>query len=134
MINLLRNLRMTLRGQRLSSVLNVAGLAIAIAVAYMIAVQVQYELSYNKDIKDANRIAVVFNKDKGSNWSFARDEWFNMLERKYIEIQESNPAIEQLAAYMVWQNTMCAILTLYRRLTNRDLMSMPTTIAGMVLT
>ena len=99
MKKILHNFQVTLRSNPLVVALNIIGLGVAIAVAYMIAVQVQYELSYNKDIKDANRIAVVFNKDKGSNWSFARDEWFNMLERKYIEIQESNPAIEQLAVY-----------------------------------
>ena len=98
-MNSLRNFLITLRSYPLVAVLNIIGLGVAIAVAYMIAVQVHYELSYNKGIKDADRIAVVFNKDKGSNWSFARDEWFNMLERKYIEIQESNPAIEQLAVY-----------------------------------
>ncbi|MBR5477237.1 MAG: hypothetical protein IKV19_02195, partial [Bacteroidaceae bacterium] len=89
MKKILHNFQVTLRSNPLVVALNIIGLGVAIAVAYMIAVQVQYELSYNKDIKDANRIAVVFNKDKGSNWSFARDEWFNMLERKYIEIQES---------------------------------------------
>ena len=56
MRNILRNFLITLRSYPLVVALNIAGLGVAIAVAYVIAVQVYYELSYNKGIKDAERI------------------------------------------------------------------------------
>ena len=59
MKNILRNFLITLRSYPLVVVLNIAGLGVAIAVAYMIAVQVYYELSYNKGIKDAERIVRI---------------------------------------------------------------------------
>lgn len=52
-MNSLRNFLITLRSYPLVASLNIIGLGVAIAVAYMIAVQVHYELSYNKGIKDA---------------------------------------------------------------------------------
>lgn len=89
MINLLRNLRMTLRGQRLSSVLNVAGLAIAIAVAYTMLVQVNYDFSYNRGIKDAGRLFRVEHK-------FIQDfDWTYILTTPLARIMVTdNPAVE----------------------------------------
>ena len=89
MRNLLRNLRMTLRGQRLSSVLNVAGLAIAIAVAYTMLVQVNYDFSYNRGIKDAGRLFRVEHK-------FIQDfDWTYILTTPLARIMVTdNPAVE----------------------------------------
>ncbi|MBO5665339.1 MAG: ABC transporter permease, partial [Bacteroidaceae bacterium] len=89
MRNLLRNLRMTLRGQRLSSVLNVAGLAIAIAVAYTMFVQVNYDFSYNRGIKDAGRLFRVEHK-------FIQDfDWTYILTTPLARIMVTdNPAVE----------------------------------------
>ena len=89
MRNLLRNLRMTLRGQRLSSVLNVAGLAIAIAVAYTMLVQVNYDFSYNRGIKDARRLFRVEHK-------FIQDfDWTYILTTPLARIMVTdNPAVE----------------------------------------
>ena len=89
MRNLLRNLRMTLRGQRLSSVLNVAGLAIAIAVAYTMLVQVNYDFSYNRGIKDAGRLFRVEHK-------FIQDiDWTFIITTPLARIMVTdNPAVE----------------------------------------
>ena len=59
MKKILHNFQVTLRSNPLVVALNIIGLGVAIAVAYMIAVQVQYELSYNKDIKDVGRIVRI---------------------------------------------------------------------------
>lgn len=59
MKKILHNFQVTLRSNPLVVALNIIGLGVAIAVAYMIAVQVQYELSYNKDIKDVERIVRI---------------------------------------------------------------------------
>lgn len=59
MKKILHNFQVTLRSNPLVVALNIIGLGVAIAVAYMIAEQVQYELSYNKDIKDVGRIVRI---------------------------------------------------------------------------
>ena len=59
MRNILRNFLITLRSYPLVVALNIAGLGVAIAVAYMITVQVYYELSYNKEIEDVERIVRI---------------------------------------------------------------------------
>ena len=41
---------------KLSSVLNILGLGIAFAAAYAILVQVNYDLGYNRSLKDSERV------------------------------------------------------------------------------
>ena len=53
---MIRNFINTLRRYKLSSVLNIVGLAIAITASYILFVQSTYELGYNKNIKDADRL------------------------------------------------------------------------------
>ena len=72
MKNILRNFLITLRSYPLVVALNIAGLGVAIAVAYMIAVQVYYELSYNKGIKDAERIVRI---ELRRNYNNLWNEW-----------------------------------------------------------
>ena len=45
-----------LRRYKVSSVLNILGLSIAFAAAYAILVQVNYDLGYNRSLKDAERV------------------------------------------------------------------------------
>lgn len=92
-MDFLRNFFVTLRAYKAVVVLNVLGLAVAMAVAYMIAVQVYYELSYNKCIKDSDRIAcVICNED----YIFGR-KWRAYWWRPFIENQRQNIAVEQIA-------------------------------------
>lgn len=92
-MDFLRNFFVTLRAYKAVVVLNVLGLAVAMAVAYMIAVQVYYELSYNKCIKDSDRIAcVICNED----YIFGR-KWQAYWWRPFIENQRQNIAVEQIA-------------------------------------
>ncbi|MBO7280293.1 MAG: hypothetical protein J6V00_03925, partial [Bacteroidaceae bacterium] len=72
MKNILRNFLITLRSYPLVVALNIAGLGVAIAVAYMIAVQVYYELSYNKGINDAERIVRI---ELRRNYNNLWNEW-----------------------------------------------------------
>ena len=59
-----------LRRYKVSSVLNILGLSIAFAAAYIIMVQVNFDLGYNRSLKDAERIyrlefkSVMGNEDK----------------------------------------------------------------------
>ena len=45
-----------LRRYKVSSVLNILGLSIAFAAAYAILVQVNYDLGFNRSLKDAERV------------------------------------------------------------------------------
>lgn len=55
-MNTIRDLWNIFRHYRLSTVLNVFGMAVALTVAYIMLVQVYYDYSYNKGIKDYNRL------------------------------------------------------------------------------
>ena len=71
MKNILRNFWITLRAQRLSSLLNIVGLAIAFAATYTMFVQINYDFCYNSDIKDADRLFRVEHKLIGyEDWSY----------------------------------------------------------------
>ena len=72
MKKILHNFWITLRSYPFVVALNIAGLGIAIAVAYIIFVQVRYELSYNKSIKDAERIVrIELRRNYNNRWN----EW-----------------------------------------------------------
>ena len=46
-------------GSAMSGILNVLGMAVAFAAFYIILVQVNYDLNFNKDIKDSERVFVM---------------------------------------------------------------------------
>ena len=52
----IRNFLTLLRRYTTSSVLNIVGMAVAFAAVYLIAVQVKFDLSYNRVIKNSERI------------------------------------------------------------------------------
>ena len=61
----MRDFLKNLRRYSTSSALNIIGLAIAFASAYIILVQVNFDLSYNKCFRDADR---VFRVEMESRW------------------------------------------------------------------
>ena len=87
---MIRNFINTLRRYKLSSALNIVGLAIAIAASYILFVQSTYELGYNKNIKDADRLFrmeqnfYVVGSDYSAHWSAP-------LARVLLD---GNPAVE----------------------------------------
>lgn len=90
MKSVLRNFFMALRSYRLSSLLNVVGLAIALAAAYTMFVQVNYDFNYNHDIKEAERLFRVEHKIVGNY-----DEWTYILSVPFARlIVTDNPTIE----------------------------------------
>ena len=87
---MIRNFINTLRRYKLSSALNIVGLAIAIAASYILFVQSTYEIGYNKNIKDADRL---FRMEQnfyvvGSDYSA---HWNAPLARVLLD---GNPAVE----------------------------------------
>ena len=59
MKHLIRNFFSTIRRYKLSSLLNVLGMAVAFATFYVILTQVSYNFGYNKKVKDADRIFLI---------------------------------------------------------------------------
>ncbi|MBQ2779773.1 MAG: hypothetical protein IJF46_08385 [Bacteroidaceae bacterium] len=89
MKNILRNFGVTLRSYRLSSLLNVAGFAIALAAAYTMFVQINFDYCYNRDIKDADRLFRVEHKLIGY------EDWTYILATPLAKIMVTdNPTVE----------------------------------------
>ena len=69
----IRNFLTLLRRYTTSSVLNIVGMAVAFAAVYLIAVQVNFDLSYNRVIKNSERIYRLEHR----SWSEeGRWEWY----------------------------------------------------------
>ncbi len=87
---MIQNFINTLRRYKVSSLLNIAGLAIAIAASYILFVQSTYELGYNSNIKDAD---CLFRMEQGF-FSAASDysaNWSAPLARVLLD---GNPSVE----------------------------------------
>lgn len=74
----IRNFLTLLRRYTTSSVLNILGMAVAFAAVYLIAVQVKFDLSYNRVIKNSERIYRLEYPD----WS-GNGRWENNWNRQY---------------------------------------------------
>lgn len=93
MRNILRNFRITLRSYPLVVALNICGLGVAMAVAYMILVMVHHEFSYNCSIKNHENIqAVYIEKQRGDYLTGGRLP-YGMYE--YLRV--SMPMVRQAA-------------------------------------
>ena len=58
-MNSIKILLYTLRHYKISTILNIIGLAIAFTTSYLLLTQVVAEFSYNRGIKDSERIFIV---------------------------------------------------------------------------
>ena len=59
----LRNFLTTLRRYKASSLLNIIGLTLAFTACYIILVQVRWEMTYNRTLRDSERIYLVESTD-----------------------------------------------------------------------
>lgn len=90
----------TLRKYKVSSLLNVAGMAVAFAAFYVIMTQVTFDFGYNKSLKDADRTYVItlpsqVNDGKYSAW----------LSRPLGEkLVSSSPLVESGGVFEFWYN------------------------------
>ena len=55
----LKNFIMTLRRYKIASLLNIAGLALALVAFYIIMAQVHYSMTFNDSIKDCERVYMI---------------------------------------------------------------------------
>ena len=94
-----------LRRYKVSSVLNILGLSIAFAAAYIILVQVNFDLSYNRCFKDAER---VYRLEVSSLILGNCDKWIPHTSHKIGEtIGEDNDNVESyghLYALVAWED------------------------------
>ena len=81
----IRNFLTLLRRYTTSSVLNIVGMAVAFAAVYLIAVQVKFDLSYNRVIKNSERIYRLEYPNESGNGRW--DIWWNrQLPDKLVSI------------------------------------------------
>ena len=81
--------------------LNIVGLAVAIAVAYMIFVQVGHEFSFNKGIKDADRTAIIISD---GNFMGEKHIGTNMSRGAVEFVKNSGPMVEKVGSINILGN------------------------------
>ncbi len=84
---------MTLKRYKVASFLNIAGLTLAFTAFYVIASQVIYSLTYNRSLKDSERIFnVAFWSKSSENWSA------NSPNPISYEVADIMPEVESIAS------------------------------------
>ncbi|MDO5497816.1 MAG: ABC transporter permease, partial [Alistipes sp.] len=100
-----RNFITLLRRYTASSLLNIVGMAIAFAAVYLIAVQVKFDLSYNRVIKNSERIYRLEYPDESGNGRW--DIWWNrQMPDKLVSICPEVEAAGSIGvlAHSIYQN------------------------------
>lgn len=91
----LKNFLMTLRRYKVASLLNVAGLTLAFVAFYIIASQVYYSVSYNRPIKDSDRIYLISAEWGASKMGEAEESWsLNSPQPVSYEAIDLSPDVE----------------------------------------
>ncbi len=86
----LRNFFTTLRRYKASSLLNIVGLTLAFTACYIILVQVRWEMTYNRTLRDSERIYLV----ESTDW-YEPGAWQSWLNRPMVErLIASTSAVE----------------------------------------
>ena len=86
----LRNFLTTLRRYKASSLLNIVGLTLAFTACYIILVQVRWEMTYNRTLRDSEHIYLIETTD----W-YAPGAWQSWINRPLSErLISSTSAIE----------------------------------------
>ena len=96
----IRNFLTLLRRYTTSSVLNIVGMAVAFAAVYLIAVQVKFDLSYNRVIKNSERIYRL----EHPSWSEDGTWTYSWNRRIPTEMCDVCPEIESAGAIYVLGN------------------------------
>lgn len=76
----LRNFLTTLRRYKASSLLNIVGLTLAFTACYIILVQVRWEMTYNRTLRDSEHIYLV----ESTDW-YTPGAWQSWLCRPMVE-------------------------------------------------
>lgn len=102
---IIKNFITTLKRFTASSVLNVIGLAVAFATAYLILVQVRHDFTFNKSVPDGER--VYYLEMDGGSFGIASGNYYSSLARPLgNSICEGNPAVEDFGLMPAIANDM----------------------------
>ncbi|MBQ0128355.1 MAG: hypothetical protein KBT57_00815, partial [bacterium] len=102
---IIKNFITTLKRFTASSVLNVIGLAVAFATAYLILVQVRHDFTFNKSVPDGER--VYYLEMDGGGFGIASGNYYSSLARPLgNSICEGNPAVEDFGLMPAIANDM----------------------------
>ena len=94
-----KNFLMTLKRYKVASLLNVLGLTLAFVAFYIIASQVYYSISYNRPIKDSDRIYLVSAEWGASKMGESEESWsLNCPQPVCYETMELCPDVELMAS------------------------------------
>lgn len=94
-----KNFLMTLRRYKVASLLNVLGLTLAFVAFYIIFSQVWYSVSYNRPIKDSDRIYLVSAEWGATKMGEAEESWsLNCPQPVSYETKELCPDVELMAS------------------------------------
>lgn len=99
---IIKNFITTLKRFTASSVLNVIGLAVAFATAYLILVQVRHDFTYNKSVPDGER--VFYLERSGAIVSGAGDYIYALSRPLGNSICKDNPAVEDFGLMPTMDN------------------------------
>ncbi len=94
-----KNFLMTLRRYKMASLLNVTGLTLAFVAFYIIASQVYFSMTYNRSIKDADRIYLISPEWGVSKMGEAEESWsLNCPQPLSYEVIDLVPDAEMAAS------------------------------------
>ncbi len=109
------------RRYKLSTVLNVLGLAVAVAAFYLFMTQVKFNKTYNSNIPDTDRtyrLEMKFNQIDNGNWGA-------MQPRPLEEALRKEPHVKQVQSVMSWDASMDVQVDDHSFMVARTSMSQP---------
>ena len=109
---MLKNFLMTLKRYKVAGVLNILGLTLAFTAFYVIASQVWYSVTYNRPLKDSDRVYMI-SALWGGSFGEENAEWDssspNPVTRETVEMFPQAETFTHFREYMqphrVWGKT-----------------------------
>lgn len=117
----MKSLLYLFRRYKLSTLLNVLGLAVAVAAFYLFMTQVKFNETYNNNIPAADRtfrLEMRINQLKNGEWGAMQPRPLEMALRK-------EPHVKQVQSLMTWSNTMDVQVNEHSFTVARTTMSQP---------
>ncbi len=117
----MKSLLYLFRRYKLSTVLNVLGLAVAVAAFYLFMTQVKFNKTYNNCIPAADRtyrLEIQFKQINNGNWGA-------MVPRPIEVALKKDPRVEQVQSLLTWSNTMDVLVDEHAFSVPRTTMGLP---------
>ena len=117
----MKSLLYLFRRYKLSTLLNVLGLAVAVAVFYLFMTQVKFNKTYNGNIPAAGRTFRVEMRIKQTN----NGDWGAQLPRPIETALKKDPHVKQVQSMMSWGGTMDVLVNEHSFTVTCTTMSLP---------